>query len=154
MIEERYTTEIDVLKTSNDEKWKAIEYSDKLRESEEKIAASRRALMGLALSGASSGMLDNAQKDLEKMKKERQKMIEQQMVEEAQKQLEAERDAAVQELGQQQVSAMQNLTSAIFDLTDAVQVNSNRQSAATGGSVESGSLTTRTFTNPDIVGVY
>jgi TP901 family phage tail tape measure protein len=154
MIEERYTTEIDVLKTSNDEKWKAIEYSDKLRESEEKIAASRRALMGLALSGASSGMLDNAQKDLEKMKKERQKMIEQQMVEEAQKQLEAERDAAVQELGQQQVSAMQNLTSAIFDLTDAVQVNSNRQSAATGGSVESGGLTTRTFTNADNVGVY
>jgi TP901 family phage tail tape measure protein len=154
MIEERYKTEIDVLKTSNDEKWKAIEYSDKLRESEEKIAASRRALMGLALSGASSGMLDNAQKDLEKMKKERQKMIEQQMVEEAQKQLEAERDAAVQELGQQQVSAMQNLTSAIFDLTDAVQVNSNRQNAAAVGSVEGGSSTSRTFGNADNVGVY
>jgi TP901 family phage tail tape measure protein len=154
IVEDRYKAEIDVIKTSNDEKWKAIEYGDKLIESEEKIAASRRALMGLALSGASSGMLDNAQKDLEKMKKERQKMIEQQMVEEAQKQLEKERDDAIQALGQEQVSAMQNLTSAIFDLTDAVQVNSNRQSAATGGSVESGGLTTRTFTNADNVGVY
>jgi hypothetical protein len=76
------------------------------------------------------------------------------MVEEAQKQLEKERDDAIQALGQEQVSAMQNLTSAIFDLTDAVQVNSNRQSAATGGSVESGGLTTRTFTNADNVGVY
>jgi TP901 family phage tail tape measure protein len=152
LVEERYKGEIDALKTSNDEKWKAIEYSDKLRDAEEKIAASRKALMGLALSGASSGMLQNAQKDLEKMKKERQKMIEQQMVEEAQKQLEKERDDAIQALGQQQVAAMQNLTGAITELTEVVRDNSafvpsgSANPGGGGGSSGTGTSTTPTPT--------
>ena len=155
-IEDRYKTELDAIKTSNDEKWKAIEYSDKLMETEEKIASSRRSLLGLSISGASSGMVNQAQKDLEKMQKERQKMIEQQMIDQAQKELEASRDLAMQELGQQQLTAMGNLTEAIVSLTGAVEDNSEVTStpASTGGSGTIQNTTIKTFTSVDTLGTY
>jgi hypothetical protein len=74
VVEERYKEEIDAIKSSNDEKWKAIEYGDKLIEMEEQVANSRRMLLGLSLSGASSGSLQEAQKELQKIQKERQKI--------------------------------------------------------------------------------
>ena len=124
-VEERYKVEIDAIKSSNDEKWKAIEYSDRLIDMEEQVANSRRTLLGLSLSGASSGTLQEAQKELQKIQKERQKIIEQQMVEEAQKQLEAERDTRIQELGEQQITAMDGLTNAIEYLTQTIQQRTN-----------------------------
>ena len=124
-VEERYKVEIDAIKSSNDEKWKAIEYSDRLIDMEEQVANSRRMLLGLSLSGASSGTLQEAQKELQKIQKERQKIIEQQMVEEAQKQLEAERDTRIQELGEQQITAMDGLTNAIEYLTQTIQQRTN-----------------------------
>ena len=121
VIEERYKAEIDVIKSSNDEKWKAIEYSDKLAEAEEKITESRRALLGLSLSSASSGAVNQAQKELRELQKERQKMIEQQMVAEAQKQLEIERDVALQNLGEEQLIAMSTLTDSILLLNRTME---------------------------------
>jgi TP901 family phage tail tape measure protein len=121
VVEERYKEEIDAIKSSNDEKWKAIEYSDRLIDMEEQVANSRRTLLGLSLSGASSGTLQEAQKELQKIQKERQKIIEQQMVEEAQKQLEAERDNRIQELGVEQITAMGTLTDAIIRLTRRIE---------------------------------
>jgi DNA repair exonuclease SbcCD ATPase subunit len=81
--------------------------------------------LGLSLSGASSGSLQEAQKELQKIQKERQKIIEQQMVQEAQKQLEAERDTRIQELGQEQITAMDGLTNAIEYLTQTIQQRTN-----------------------------
>jgi TP901 family phage tail tape measure protein len=124
-VEERYKVEIDAIKSSNDEKWKAIEYSDRLIDMEEQVANSRRMLLGLSLSGASSGTLQEAQKDLQKIQKERQKIIEQQMVEEAQKQLEKARDDKIQELGAEQITAMSGLTRAIEYLTQTIQQRTN-----------------------------
>jgi TP901 family phage tail tape measure protein len=121
VVEERYKEEIDAIKSSNDEKWKAIEYSDRLIDMEEQVANSRRTLLGLSLSGASSGTLQEAQKELQKIQKERQKIIEQQMVEEAQKQLETERDNRIQELGAEQITAMGTLTDAIVRLTRRIE---------------------------------
>jgi TP901 family phage tail tape measure protein len=125
VIEERYKEEIDAIKSSNDEKWKAIEYSDRLIDMEEQVAKSRRMLLGLSLSGASSGTLQEAQKELQKIQKERQKIIEQQMVEEAQKQLEKERDDRIQQLGAAQITAMSGLTRAIEYLTQTIQQRTN-----------------------------
>jgi hypothetical protein len=121
VIEDRYKEEIDAIKTSNDEKWKAIEYTDKLIDMEEQVAASRRMLLGLSLSGASSGTLQEAQKDLQKIQKERQKIIEQQMVEEAQKELERERNDRIEQLGERQLTATDALTKAIVYLTQTIQ---------------------------------
>jgi hypothetical protein len=121
VVEERYKEEIDAIKSSNDEKWKAIEYSDRLIDMEEEVTRSRRTLLGLSLSGASSGTLQEAQKELQKIQKERQKIIEQQMVEEAQKQLETERDNRIQELGAEQITAMGTLTDAIVRLTRRIE---------------------------------
>jgi TP901 family phage tail tape measure protein len=121
VVEERYKEEIDAIKSSNDEKWKAIEYSDRLIDMEEEVARSRRTLLGLSLSGASSGTLQEAQKELQKIQKERQKIIEQQMVEEAQKQLEKERDDKIQQLGAEQITAMGTLTDAIIRLTRRIE---------------------------------
>lgn len=128
IIEDRYKEEIDAIKTSNNEKWKAIEYTDKLIDMEEQMAASRRMLLGLSLSGASSGTLQEAQKDLQKIQKERQKIIEQQMVEEAQKQLEKARDEKIEQLGERQISATDALTKAIEYLTLKIE-----QRTTTGG---------------------
>jgi hypothetical protein len=125
VVEERYKEEIDAIKSSNDEKWKAIEYSDRLIDMEEQVAKSRRMLLGLSLSGASSGTLQEAQKELQKIQKERQKIIEQQMVEEAQKQLEKERDDRIQQLGAAQITAMSGLTRAIEYLTQTIQQRTN-----------------------------
>jgi len=121
IIEETYKAEIEAVKKGNDEKWKAIEYNDRIAETEENIAKSRRELLGLGLSMASSGMVADAQKNLEKLKKERQKMIEQQMVEAAQKQLEIERDQAMQELGEEQLVAMSRLTDSILLLNTTME---------------------------------
>jgi TP901 family phage tail tape measure protein len=121
IIEETYKAEMEAVKKGNDEKWKAIEYNDRIAETEENIAKSRRELLGLGLSMASSGMVADAQKNLEKLKKERQKMIEQQMVEAAQQQLEMERDQAMQELGEEQLIAMSTLTDSILLLNRTME---------------------------------
>jgi TP901 family phage tail tape measure protein len=121
IIEETYKAEIEAIKKGNDEKWKAIEYNDRIAETEENIAKSRRELLGLGLSMASSGMVADAQKNLEKLKKERQKMIQQQMVEAAQQQLEMERDQAMQELGEEQLIAMSTLTDSILLLNRTME---------------------------------
>jgi hypothetical protein len=57
---------------------------------------------------------------LQKIQQERQKMIEQRMMEEAQKQLEAERDDALLALGQQQITTMEGLITSLGDLNDTI----------------------------------
>jgi hypothetical protein len=46
---------------------------------------------------------------LQKLQQERQKFLEQKMVEEAEKQLQAERDDALKQLGEEQLESMNNL---------------------------------------------
>jgi hypothetical protein len=53
------------------------------------------------------------QKDLQKIQKERQKIIEQQMVEEAQKELERERNDRIEQLGERQLTATDALSEEI-----------------------------------------
>jgi TP901 family phage tail tape measure protein len=92
VIEERYKTELDAIKSAHDEKWSQIDFNNKLLETEEKIIDARRQLMGLALSGAMRGEYKDAQKALENLQREREKTIETQMLDDAQKQLEQQRN--------------------------------------------------------------
>jgi hypothetical protein len=111
MVEERYKEEIDAVKKANDEKWKQLDYNNKLVESEEQIINARRQLMGLALSGASRGEYQDAQKALEKLQQEREKTIESEIIDEAQKELEKQRDEEL-------IAAQRTFTDAIKEYTD------------------------------------
>jgi TP901 family phage tail tape measure protein len=87
-IKDRYNEEIKALKDANAAKWEEIEYTNKLAEAEEKIINARRNLEALTISGASRGALKEAQDSLKKIREERDKIIETQMIDEAQKELE------------------------------------------------------------------
>jgi TP901 family phage tail tape measure protein len=87
-IKDRYNEELKALKDANDAKWEEIEYTNKLAEAEEKIINARRNLEALSISGAAGGQLKEAQDSLKKLREERDKIIETQMIDEAQKALE------------------------------------------------------------------
>ena len=137
VIKKRYQGEIDAMKEAHSERWKEIEYLDKVKELEEKITDARRQLMAFSLDSSMAGQMTDSLESLQKIQQERQKMIEQQMMEEAQKQLEAERDEALIELGQKQITAMENLILSIDGLGDIIKdtppLLGQQQSDDTGG---------------------
>jgi hypothetical protein len=107
IVEDRYKSEIEAIKKSHSDRWSTIDYTNKLGEAEDKILEARRKLMGLAISGVSRGTLEQSQKELKKLQEERQKIIEQQMVEEATKQMETDMDRELIAT-QQQLTAVLN----------------------------------------------
>jgi TP901 family phage tail tape measure protein len=118
-VEERYKLELDAMKQAHDEKWTAIDYNNKLVETEEKLIDARRQLMGLALSGAARGEYKDAQKALEKLQQEREKMIETQMLDEAQKQLEKERNTDLIEAQRLFTSSIEKYTEQLLAIRTA-----------------------------------
>jgi hypothetical protein len=88
IIKDRYKTESDAIKKAYDERWQEIEYTNEIAEAEENLVIARRQLEALTISNASRGQLEEAQKNLEKLRQERDKIIEERMLKEAQKQLE------------------------------------------------------------------
>jgi hypothetical protein len=89
-IKARYEEEIKIIKDAHSEKYKEIQYTNELAEAEENVIRARRQLESLSISGASRGELREAQKNLEKLRQERDKIIEDEMVDQAQKELELE----------------------------------------------------------------
>ncbi len=120
IIKKRYQAEIDAIKDAHSERWKEIEYLDKVKDLEEKIMDARRQLMAFSLDSSMAGQMTDSLESLQKIQQERQKMIEQRMMEEAQKQLEAERDDALLALGQQQITTMEGLITSLGDLNDTI----------------------------------
>jgi TP901 family phage tail tape measure protein len=92
VIEDRYKTELDAIKSSHSDRWATIDYTNKLAEAENRVLASRRLLMGLALSGVSKGVMDQTEADLKKLQQERQKIIEDQAVKKAEDQMKIDMD--------------------------------------------------------------
>jgi hypothetical protein len=121
VIEERYKTELDAIKSAHDEKWSEIDYNNKLLETEEKIIDARRQLMGLALSGAMRGEYKDAQKALENLQREREKVIETQMLDDAQKELEQQRNDDLIKAQTAFTTAIQGYTNTITGLAPIVQ---------------------------------
>jgi hypothetical protein len=119
-IEQRYKAEVDAIKSAHDEKYSELDYNNKLVETEEKIIESRRQLMGLALSGAARGEYNDAQKSLEKLQQEREKMIEDQMIDEAEKELEKQKN-------QDLIKAQTDFTEAIKEYTDQLMLLSTTE---------------------------
>ena len=119
-IEDRYKTEIDEIKKAHDDKWSEIDYNEKLLKSEEDIIAARRQLLGLAVSGSSRGEYQDAQKALEKLQREREKIIETQMLEEAQAKLELDMDKDL-------IAAQKDFTDAIKEYTDQLLTLGERE---------------------------
>ena len=113
-IQERYNAEINGIKDSHSERWSMIDYTDKLRDAEEKIIEARRKLSGLAISGVSRGTLEQTQNDLKKLQQERQKIIEQQMVDEAEKELQ-------QQMDEELIEVQTELTSVLTDLITSME---------------------------------
>jgi hypothetical protein len=111
-VEETYKLEINAIKNAVDEKWKQIDYANKLAEAEEKVLIGRKNLAALQISGAGTSALRQAEKELKKLEEERRRMIEEQMAAEAQKQLEAERDALILEKQQEMIAAIGVYTNA------------------------------------------
>jgi len=120
VIEERYKTELDAIKSAHDEKWSQIDFNNKLLETEEKIIDARRQLMGLALSGAMRGEYKDAQKALENLQREREKTIETQMLDDAQKQLEQQRNDDLIKAQTAFTTAIQGYTNTITGLAPIV----------------------------------
>ena len=117
-VEERYKAEIDAIKKAHSEKWTEIDFTNKLAEAEEKILEARRKLMGFAISGVSRGTLEQAQKDLQKLQLERQKMIEDKAVQKAEKDLEMK-------MNDELIKIQQQLTNVLNDLIEEMQELSN-----------------------------
>lgn len=120
-IEEMYDAEIEAIKDANDARWDAIDYASDLLEIEKEIVEARESLLGAELSGTSATAIASAQEDLASLRRERQEMIEEQMIAAAEKQLEAERDAKLAELQTQQIDAMSTLTDAINSLAKTME---------------------------------
>jgi TP901 family phage tail tape measure protein len=146
IIEDTYKAEQDALKSGFDERWKQIEYTDKLRENEEKLLAARRQLMGMQLGGISAGVLKQTEEDLRKIQQERQKMIEQDMMGRAQKQLEEEMQERILEVQEEvagvireQLEALNYLSIAIEGLTDAMTDNTEATEENTETTITTGS---------------
>ena len=110
-IEDRFKGEIDAIKEGHNERWSVIDYTNKLAEAEDRVAEARRRLMGFAISGVSRGTLEQAQKDLRKLQEERQKIIEQQGIDKAQKELE-------QEMNDDLIKAQKSFTDEISKAVD------------------------------------
>lgn len=119
-IKKRYQGEIDAIKDAFSERHKEIEHLDKIKELEEKIVDARRKLMAFSLDGSMAGQMTDNLESLQKLQQERQKMIEQKMIEEAQKELEAERDNALLVLGRQQISTMEGLIESLDILNETL----------------------------------
>jgi hypothetical protein len=122
IIKKRYQGEIDAMKEAHSERWKEIEYLDKVQELEKKIIDARRQLMAFSLDSSMAGQMTDSLESLQKIQQERQKMIEQQMMEQAQKELETERDNALIKLGGEQITAMEDLMDSIYTLNGTILV--------------------------------
>jgi TP901 family phage tail tape measure protein len=107
IIKDRYKTESDAIKKAHDERWQEIEYTNEITEAEENLVIARRQLEALTISNASRGQLEEAQKNLEKLRQERDKIIEERMLEEAQKQIE--------------IDMQEELANELGDLNDSIE---------------------------------
>jgi TP901 family phage tail tape measure protein len=150
-IEQRYKAEQDAIKTSHADRWSQIDYVNTLAEAENKIIEGRRRLAGLVLSGISRGTLEQAQKDLKKLQEERQKIIEEQMVDKATKEIEKQMDeeliAVQQELTSvldRLIATMETYTNVLTETTDPGMPPGTSSNATGDGT--SGSNYTRTVT--------
>jgi TP901 family phage tail tape measure protein len=121
-IDDAAKSEIDAAKTSFNERWAALEYTNKLVEAEEKIFEVRRRVAALSISGASAGQFAETQKDLKKLEEERRKMIEQQGLEEVQKELEAQRDEAIAVAQQTMTAAIEEYTAQLVEVLPGLTV--------------------------------
>jgi TP901 family phage tail tape measure protein len=151
IIKKRYQGEIDAMKEAHSERWKEIEYLDKVQELEKKIIDARRQLMAFSLDSSMAGQMTDSLESLQKIQQERQKMIEQQMMEQAQKELETERDDALIALGQQQITAMEDLIESLNTLNGTILVTPRgtlRDGPPTGGSTDNN------FLGDNTLGVY
>jgi TP901 family phage tail tape measure protein len=133
-VEERYTAEINAIKKAHSEKWTEIDFTNKLAEAEEKILEARRKLMGFAISGVSRGTLEQAQKDLQKLQLERQKMIEDKAVEKAEKDLEMKMNDELIKIQQQLTSVLNDLIQEMQELSNVfLQMTEAEESSGDGG---------------------
>jgi TP901 family phage tail tape measure protein len=151
IIKKRYQGEIDAMKEAHSERWKEIEYLDKVQELEKKIIDARRQLMAFSLDSSMAGQMTDSLESLQKIQQERQKMIEQQMMEQAQKELETERDNALIKLGQQQITAMEDLIESLNTLNGTILVTPRgtlRDGPQPGGN------TNNNFLGDNTLGVY
>jgi hypothetical protein len=118
VIEDRYKTELDAIKSSHSDRWATIDYTNKLAEAENRVLASRRLLMGLALSGVSKGVMDQTEADLKKLQQERQKIIEDQAVKKAEDQMKIDMDREL-------LAIQTELTTTLSTLGVSLQTYSN-----------------------------
>jgi hypothetical protein len=134
VIKERYKTETEAIKEAHDEKWSEIDYTNELAEAEENLILARRQLEGLAISNASRGQLEEAQKNLEKLRQERDKIIEERMLEEAQKQLEIDMQDELTDELEGLNSSIESYTKTLANLiTTIFAINPSYVPPATGG---------------------
>jgi TP901 family phage tail tape measure protein len=152
IIKKRYQGEIDAMKEAHSERWKEIEYLDKVQELEKKIIDARRQLMAFSLDSSMAGQMTDSLESLQKIQQERQKMIEQQMMEQAQKELETERDDALIALGQQQITAMEDLIESILILNGTILTP--RGTLRDGPPAGGGGSTDKNFLSDNTLGVY
>jgi hypothetical protein len=151
IIKKRYQGEIDAMKEAHSERWKEIEYLDKVQELEKKIIDARRQLMAFSLDSSMAGQMTDSLESLQKIQQERQKMIEQQMMEQAQKELETERDDALIALGQQQITTMEDLIESLNTLNGTILVTP-RGTISDGP--RGGGSTGNNFLGDNTVGVF
>lgn len=150
-IESSYKKEISAIKTVNSEKWKTIQYQDKLTDLNEKLTKTAQQLAGLQRDTTQGAVIGALQAEQEKLAKQKQKMIEDQLMADEIARLESERDMQIQQLGEDYVKVAEQLNTS----TDALAVVNNnlkttiekliRKISISNGSIEnSGGFNTNT----------
>lgn len=117
-IEQSYKNEISAVKTVNSEKWKTIQYQDKIADLNEKMAETAQRIAGLSRDETAGAELEALQDEQEKLAKQKQKMIEDQLMAEEIAALERERDMQIQQLGEQYVNVTDTLNNTTVKLVD------------------------------------
>ena len=121
-IEEQYSERIDTIKEAHDQRWNDIEYESDLKESNQDILNIRRRISALSRqdSRASKAKLQEEEKTMKDAQKERQKMIEKEIMEQ---EIKIQEDAQEEKLRQAEVKnteAMNNLTGSVDGLAGAI----------------------------------
>jgi len=124
-IEESTDAEIDAINEMMDRRWSDIDYQNELLDIEEEIIDARNKLIGLSLESVGSSQIKSLEKDLRRLREERRKIIEEEMVAQAERTLQEERDKVIARLTAEQTTALQGLADELESFGDMLDTYSN-----------------------------
>lgn len=157
-IEDLHKEEMNLIKKQFDEKWKAIDYENKILELQEKVTLARNKLAAALYGGDVVGEKD-ARKALKEAREARQKEIEKEILDRIQKQEEMERDKRIEDIQVDIKKYSQETAESFKTFLDKfegdvlkVEVTNPEETGPAGGSTAAKDLAASVFAEMSILG--